>query len=403
MNNVKDRLDVIIGYSAVIISLSAFKSELNAIQVDLSFSQFTLADYLLWLIVGFVAVLHIYALSYFLSTTKFFYLSIFKYIEVITYSLFGFILLSPVLLLIAVCTNYGVIQMQSLQPDVIEVSMRTLTIFLSIAFGFLSNILVARFRKAQTRDEQNKIEEEGIKTFETAQKLINDGYYLQSIVESYKILENNIYKILKLNKLAIRKGGFNDMLNVAFKYRFVEEEQLKKINEIRILRNDVVHLENTNVTKDEAERTLAFVKDLVLSTPDFIPSHELEGEEISRFFAGKVFTSIGEAKKVAEQHNKPLFIIIYDGKHPKKSKLDYSLGYFTEYETTKKIIKDNFVQALIDKNTNKVDDLIPIDEPLENCLLVIVDKGGQMKFTEGVYANPDEGLKRVRHFVQQLE
>ncbi len=45
--------------------------------------------------------------------------------------------------------------------------------------------------------------------------------------------------------------------------------------------------------------------------------------------------------------------------------------------------------------------LVPDDDPLERCLWVVLDPSGRIFRREGVYANPDEGLKRVREVIRQ--
>lgn len=47
------------------------------------------------------------------------------------------------------------------------------------------------------------------------------------------------------------------------------------------------------------------------------------------------------------------------------------------------------------------DQLIPADDPLENCLLTVMSPDKTILLQEGVYANPDEGLKRVREVIEK--
>lgn len=405
MSNIKDKFEFIIGYSAIIISLSAFKTELSAIKIDLSFWNFSLSEYFIVLIVGFVMVLYLYSISYFFSTMGIFrlHINIFKHLENFSYYLFGFIIATPIILVLIMLFKFVITRIQSLPSNVIDYSMPIVSALVSMLFGYFSSKVVNKFKIAQAVEEKNKIEEEDLKIFEITQKMIQDGYYGQSIIESFKLLENNLYKILKLNKLAIRKSSFQDMLYVSRQYNLIDDEKLKRINEIKILRNEIVHLNKTEIFQKEAQLVLDYIKELILNIPEYIPNQELESEEKNKYFQGKVFTDINEAMYASQKQKKPLLIVIYDGNLPTKSKLDYSLGYFTEYDTTKKIINNNFIQALINKQTNNVEELIPLDDPLENCLLVIIDKTGKRRFSEGVYANPDEGLNRTRKFIQELE
>jgi hypothetical protein len=114
------------------------------------------------------------------------------------------------------------------------------------------------------------------------------------------------------------------------------------------------------------------------------------------FFIEKPSSSIREARERSRETQKPVFLVIYDEDHPSKSQLYYSLGCFMDYFTTKRLVQDHFVAALVPATDDDAPALIPADNPLENCLLVVMRPDGSVIRSEGVYANADEGLKRVR-------
>ncbi len=121
------------------------------------------------------------------------------------------------------------------------------------------------------------------------------------------------------------------------------------------------------------------------------------------FFLNPPFERLDAAFARATTRGVPVFAVIYDDDHPTKSKLSYSLGYFLEYQTTKKLVDEYFVGALIPVSQPGARRLIPDDDPLENCRLVVMRPDGQILRSEGVYANPDEGLKRVRSLIAQWD
>lgn len=43
-----------------------------------------------------------------------------------------------------------------------------------------------------------------------------------------------------------------------------------------------------------------------------------------------------------------------------------------EYDITKKLVNNNFVQVLVDSDMPEIKELIPLNEPLQNCLLTIL-------------------------------
>lgn len=116
----------------------------------------------------------------------------------------------------------------------------------------------------------------------------------------------------------------------------------------------------------------------------------------SSCFLHEAYADLHLAISEAEKSDKLLFVVIYDEHHPTMSKLEYSLGYFMEYQATKRLVDTYFVPAIIKASEEKAKMLVPEDDPLENCLWVVLDTHGKILSREGVYANPDEGLKRVR-------
>lgn len=69
------------------------------------------------------------------------------------------------------------------------------------------------------------------------------------------------------------------------------------------------------------------------------------------------------------------------------------------YFSTKRLVQDHFVVAVVPTTDKFAASLVPPDDPLENCLWVVLGADGQILRREGVYANSDEGLKRVREVV----
>lgn len=121
------------------------------------------------------------------------------------------------------------------------------------------------------------------------------------------------------------------------------------------------------------------------------------------YFDGVVSGDLEPALKKARDKDMPIFMVVYDSKNPTKSNLDYSLGYFLQYKTTKDLVKKSFVQLLVRSLSRGIQPYIPKDDPLENCLLVIIAPDGKALVTEGVYANPDEGMKRVQSYIEKWE
>lgn len=98
-----------------------------------------------------------------------------------------------------------------------------------------------------------------------------------------------------------------------------------------------------------------------------------------------------------------VFMVVFDPEHPTRSKLDFSLGYFMEYQTTKRLVDQHFVAVVGPSSDPAFGGFVPEDDPLELCLWVVLSPKGEILRREGVYANPDEGMRRVRTLVAQAE
>lgn len=120
------------------------------------------------------------------------------------------------------------------------------------------------------------------------------------------------------------------------------------------------------------------------------------------FFIREPHVTLAAAQEDALNTGMPIFVVIYDPEHPTQSKLYYSLGCFMDYFTTKKLVDGHFVSALVPVSSPGARDLVPQENPLENALWVVLSPKGEVIRQEGVYANADEGLKRVRAVIASL-
>ena len=119
----------------------------------------------------------------------------------------------------------------------------------------------------------------------------------------------------------------------------------------------------------------------------------------NRFFLRQPHSNLIEGLREASARNVLAFVVVYDPAHSSRSKLDFALGYFMEYQTTKRLVDQHFVPIVGPSSDPSFSALVPGDDPLELCLWVVLDKDGTILRREGVYANPDEGMKRVRSVI----
>jgi hypothetical protein len=122
----------------------------------------------------------------------------------------------------------------------------------------------------------------------------------------------------------------------------------------------------------------------------------------NRYFLRQPHDNLTTAKAEARERKLAIFVVIFDAEHPTHSKIDFSLGYFMEYQTTKRLVDQYFVTVVGPSSMPDLASLVPATDPLENCLWVVLTPEGEILRREGVYANPDVGLERVRAVVAGL-
>jgi len=122
-----------------------------------------------------------------------------------------------------------------------------------------------------------------------------------------------------------------------------------------------------------------------------VPSAEL--------FSSPPTGSLAEAFAKARKTGRPIFLVVYDPNHPTRSRLAFTLGHFLEYETTRKLVAEHFESAVVPISDPDAKVLIPRDDPLEKPRWIVMTADGEQIHSEGLYANPDVGLKRTREII----
>lgn len=119
----------------------------------------------------------------------------------------------------------------------------------------------------------------------------------------------------------------------------------------------------------------------------------------NKYFLRPPHEDLSAAKYEAAERGLLVFVVVYDPDHPTHSKLDFTLGYFMEYQTVKRLVDKHFVPIVGPSSDPLLAELVPEDDPLEKCLWVVLNADGQIIRREGLYANPDVGLERIRQVI----
>jgi hypothetical protein len=120
------------------------------------------------------------------------------------------------------------------------------------------------------------------------------------------------------------------------------------------------------------------------------------------FFSGHALTNLEEAFADAKEKQVPIFMVVYDSDHPRNSRMDYYFRWFMDYETTKQLVRENFIQVLGDAKEPRVAEYIPEGDPLEHCLAVVLAPDGSVIRRQSIPGNPDEAMRWTKALVSEV-
>ena len=103
------------------------------------------------------------------------------------------------------------------------------------------------------------------------------------------------------------------------------------------------------------------------------------------------------ALKRAEQAKKRVLLFFWNSKE-KENYPGLEMKYFAERQETKKLLKENFMLVLLDRNHKQVQKYLPAGNA-EKAQWVLIAPDGHVIKQEAVYGNPDSGLKAVKELV----
>ena len=262
MEDSKVRYEFILGFVGLAISLSAFKDKLSNIIIDLGFIQFSLSTYFFAIIIGLVICLYLYTIERAVRNTKFGNYKIFDHIIKVAYAIFILLIASPIFLLLSL-TCYQFIRMLGyLNVKGLNVISSIVSTVIGVATGYFSSSIASKTIKQKQDKQQEELECEEIRELEIATRLLNDDYYSQAILETSKVLELHLFKLLKKLDVRVQRHRFLDILSLAKRKELINKNDVMIINEIRQMRNSAAHLD-TKHTKEQAENAVNFAKKLI--------------------------------------------------------------------------------------------------------------------------------------------
>lgn len=266
LDRLREKYEVILGFVTLVISLSAFKDELAAVQIDLGWIQFSLATYLLYCVYGFSLCLYLYVTESFLKETP---LGSWKRLGIVLWVavfLFGFILVTPVLVLIS-WLIFKIYQALSVDGALDGHAVSLVGSIISGILGFLSSLLTSRiWFKERKRRTVEMAERREIIELEHAKKLLDTGFFSHSILESFKALESHLFRKITEADYQVSPHRFDQLLAIGTKIGVIRESDIPGIKDIRGMRNASAHVVDAPLRRDHAELALNLVRDIIKRT-----------------------------------------------------------------------------------------------------------------------------------------
>ena len=216
MDKLKGKYEVILGFVTLVVSLSAFKDELNLVQLKLGYTTISLAKYFLYSVYGFCICLYFYILEHIVRETKIGSLKIFNFFIWFAYILFVFILITPIVLTINIIAFKLYTSFEITNLDKGKDYFQNFAILLTIIQIIITLRETKRVMAEIKIKKKEYIEEQEIIELDNANKLFTDGYFSHSILETFKVLETHLYKKLTEKNYRIPRYQFNEIISGFF-------------------------------------------------------------------------------------------------------------------------------------------------------------------------------------------
>jgi HEPN domain-containing protein len=152
---------------------------------------------------------------------------------------------------------------------------------LAIVAGFAAGtIFVIVRRQLVERDTAASIThlgQESTALLTKANGLFEAGLYDLVLMELFRAVEASLKRALLAKDVAFQRISTKELVSLVERNNLLTTEQLAYVQDMRVLRNDVVH-ESKNVTRDAAERSLMMTRRIITSLDKIIA--DLETDQI---------------------------------------------------------------------------------------------------------------------------
>jgi len=151
------------------------------------------------------------------------------------------------------------------------------SIFATILYRFLKESISAKF----VAEEKVKERKENIELLSRAQELLKIGMYDMSVLESSKVLESALTRLLSAKGINTQKRNMLELIKLSEQHKILSISEINMLNEIRVKRNESVHLIDA-VDSAAATRILQLSRELMLKLDSITSSSGYEWLERNR-------------------------------------------------------------------------------------------------------------------------
>lgn len=187
----------------------------------------------------------------------------------------------PVYILLGVLVKATVVFEKYVDQIPVKISSSVVSvlaaIFASFLYDFLKHSIKSRFSEAEKAQERI----DNIDLLSRAQELLNLGIYDMSVLESTKIVESTLRRLLETKGVAVNTANLMELIMLSQKHQLLSDGDIAVFHEIRKKRNESVHTFDA-VDKKSAERVLYLSRELIAKLDSIGSSNSYEWLELHR-------------------------------------------------------------------------------------------------------------------------
>ncbi len=250
-NLANEKASFVLALVVLLIAIVPYHNELSKIKVNFGFVNTDILILICISLVLLAASLYLYTLDYArYGFKKLEGLLIFKYLQVMANALYLLAVVSPIIYLL-IWVAYSLFKL-ILLINIIHLyipDIRNILGYLSAIVAIAATVIFCIVSWLQMKDrilaQEESIDEDTSEATIKVHKLIDKKMWALVIIEGFKTLELNARKKLLEIGIEAERIPFLRSIEILKQHGILTEEELDKINFIRMLRNKAIHTETT--------------------------------------------------------------------------------------------------------------------------------------------------------------